>query len=98
MKDTYIFAIPEGKTVIGRENAMRDYLEKRTFISRSHGIITNNKGVVYYEDTSKNGSVLNGNRVTQRIRLTNGDKLYLGHRCDVADNDTSKAAYFVFCL
>ena len=92
------FSIPEGETIIGREYELKDYLKARMFVSRKHGKLINENGAVYYEDlSSTNGSLLNQKRVSEtRVRLINGDRLYLGHNPDLLNNDKSKIAYFIF--
>lgn len=94
----FSYTIPEGETIIGREHELKDYLKDMMFVSRRHGKLIYENGAVYYEDLgSTNGTLLNHRRVSEkRVRLINGDRLYLGHNPDIVNNDRSKIAYFVF--
>lgn len=47
-------------------------------ISRCHGVVRVGEGEVHYEDSSSNGSFLNGKRLSSAARLRDGDVLTIG--------------------
>jgi len=50
-------------------------------ISRYHAVLKMSKGILYIEDNkSKNGTLVNGQKITEAIPLKDGDKIGLGRK------------------
>jgi DNA-binding winged helix-turn-helix (wHTH) protein len=68
----------EGASVIGREPGTSIHIDSPG-ISRHHARIVVTRGEAVIEDLgSKNGTQLNGTRITQPARLSDGDRIGLG--------------------
>lgn len=73
-----IFKLSRGPNVIGRaSDAALQILDDG--VSRHHARIQNDGALVVLEDLgSRNGTYLNGQRITEPMRLSEGDKIQLG--------------------
>lgn len=75
VEESYVLS---GKKVLGRSSAT-DIPIGDPFLSQQHAEFYSENGTYYLKDLgSKNGTVLNGNRVTQDASLKNGDKIEVG--------------------
>jgi pSer/pThr/pTyr-binding forkhead associated (FHA) protein len=74
------FAIPEGGLIIGRDPNHADLVLDHTMVSRRHAQIAPAKdGKLYLVDLqSRNGTHVNGRKITAPVALTTGDKLDFG--------------------
>ena len=89
------FVIPEGETVIGGENTMKEYLESRTYVSGRQCRLFRTSGKLTVTDLdSKNGTYVNNVLITAETMLKAGDELGLGG-CKLEDGRQEKAAYFI---
>ena len=74
------FELPVGTSLtVGRESKVDLSFPGRTDVSRWHARVWEAEGVVWVEDLkSRNGTVVNGEPVTEPHRLANGDILQIG--------------------
>jgi DNA-binding winged helix-turn-helix (wHTH) protein len=74
-----LIQLPDGETVIGREPEAGVSIDS-LHISRRHARIVVSSGRAVLEDLgSKNGTYLNGQRITTPVELTEGDEIGVGH-------------------
>jgi DNA-binding winged helix-turn-helix (wHTH) protein len=74
-----LIPLPDGETVIGREPEAGVSIDS-LHISRRHARIVVSSGCAVLEDLgSKNGTYLNGQRITAPVELTEGDEIGVGH-------------------
>jgi DNA-binding winged helix-turn-helix (wHTH) protein len=74
-----LIALPDGETVIGREPEAGVSIDS-LHISRRHARIVVSAGRAMLEDLgSKNGTYLNGRRITTPVELTEEDEIGVGH-------------------
>lgn len=92
----YAFPIPEGKTIVGREAAMSEYLKKRSFVSRQHAQLNLENGKATVENISRtNFTYVNNQRTTEGIvELKDGDIIGLGGN-EKDGKRQDDAAYFM---
>ena len=90
-----IFEVPQEKTVIGRENVLKEYLCKFCYVSRNHAEISFSDGRLYVKNLSRsNGTYINNVRTDDELHeLKDGDLLSLGG-CTVNGKRQSEAVYF----
>ena len=70
--------LPRGKFLIGRHEEC-DLRPSSDSVSRRHCVITVKDGEVYIRDlNSRNGTVVNGNKITDKTFLKMGDDLQVG--------------------
>ncbi len=78
-KDTSLEA-PEGAFLIGRSTDCHLVVDD-TSVSRIHAAIIYEKGMLWVEDRdSRNGVLVNGDRIAHKKRLTHGDAISIGHQ------------------
>jgi urease gamma subunit len=71
---------PEGSFDIGRANECNLILDDPS-VSRVHATIVNENDTLFLEDRgSRNGCIVNGNRITGRVQLFDGDRITIGHQ------------------
>ena len=92
----YAFPIPEGKTLVGREAAMNEYLTRKSFVSRRHAQLTLENGKATIENISKtNYTYINNEKVADGIvELHDGDIIGLGGN-EKDGKRQDEAAYFM---
>jgi DNA-binding winged helix-turn-helix (wHTH) protein len=74
-----LIEVPNGETVIGREPEAAVSIDS-LHISRRHARIVVASGRAVLEDLgSKNGTFLNGQRITTPVELKDGDQIGVGH-------------------
>lgn len=92
----YIFVVPCGISVIGRENAMKECLQRKSFVSRTHARLIAEDGKLFIENLSKtNYTFVNDKKITEgRTELKLGDEIGLGGM-SINGNRQEQAAYFI---
>lgn len=92
----YAYQLQEGKTVIGREETMADYLSSKCFVSRKHAQLVLENGRVTIENYSKtNFTYVNNEKITDSIvELHDGDIIGLGGN-EKDGKRQDNAAYFM---
>jgi hypothetical protein len=71
---------PEGSFDIGRANECNLILDDPS-VSRVHATIVNENDMLFLEDRgSRNGCIVNGNRISGRAQLFDGDRITIGHQ------------------
>ncbi|MCK9461887.1 MAG: FHA domain-containing protein [Proteobacteria bacterium] len=71
---------PEGTFDIGRSNECNLILDDPS-VSRVHATIVNENELLFLEDRgSRNGCIVNGNRISGRVQLFDGDRITIGHQ------------------
>jgi ribosomal protein L40E len=93
----YTFEINQPCVVVGREQAMGDYLSKKPYVSRSHARIVVESGTLRIENLSHtNSTYINNNRITTDglVVLSDGDEIGLGGFAKDGERQ-SDAAYFI---
>ena len=92
----YIYTIPCGTLVIGRENEMRDALRGKSYVSRVHAKLTVADGKLYIENLSTtNHTYVNNERIPDgRVELKSGDEVGLGGAV-INGKRQDNAAYFL---
>ena len=96
----YIYTIPCGTLVIGRENEMRDALRGKTYVSRVHAKLTVADGKLYIENLSTtNHTYVNNERIPDvgRVELKPGHEVGLGGAV-INGKRQDNAAYFLVGL
>ncbi len=64
---------------IGRDHSNDISLPEDHYVSRNHAWVLKNKGKFWVEDVgSQNGTLLNGQPITERMQLSAGDRLTFG--------------------
>jgi ribosomal protein L40E len=91
----YAYQIPDGKTLIGREAAMSDYLAKKSFVSRKHAQLNLENGKASIENISQtNYTYINNEKITNGFKeLHDGDIIGLGGN-EKNGKRQEEAAYF----
>ena len=94
--DKFIFQIPNGSIIIGREHGMREWLAGKHYVSRIHAKLSVENGKLYVENLSRtNYTFVNNIRIgSGKTQLNPGDELSLGG-ITVNGNRHSDAAYFI---
>lgn len=92
----YVFQLPAGKTTIGREAIMSDYLARKGFVSRQHAELELQECKLTLKNLSRtNYTYVNNQKVSDEVvELKDGDIIGLGgneHNGKRQDN----AAYFM---
>ena len=92
----YIYAIPCGIIIIGREHEMKEALMNKPYVSRIHAKLTAAEGKLYIENLSTtNYTYVNNERIPEgRVELHPGDEIGLGGMAMNGDRQ-EQAAYFV---
>lgn len=75
------FDLPDGATIsIGRDYKSVNLVLEEEGVSRTHSIFSRQRGQVFVEDLSTNGTFVNGERIVKgkKINLTDGDKVQIG--------------------
>lgn len=91
----YAYKIPGNEIVIGRENAMSDYLAAKSYVSRAHAKLTIEDGVLYIENLSTtNFTYVNNKKIVKKTELKSGDELGLGGT-NINGECQPEAAYFL---
>jgi len=71
---------PEGVFNIGRSDECHLILDDPS-VSRIHATLVNENDALFLEDRgSRNGCIVNGNRVSGRMQLSDGDRITIGHQ------------------
>lgn len=91
----YAYKVAGDETVIGRENAMSDYLAAKSYVSRAHAKITLENTSLYIENLSgTNYTYVNNKRIAAKTELKSGDELGLGGT-SIGGKRQTEAAYFL---
>ena len=95
----YIYTIPCGTLIIGRENEMSDALRNKSYVSRVHAKLTVDDGKLYIENLSTtNYTYVNNKRIPEgRVELKPGDEVGLGGAL-INGKRQNNAAYFLVGL
>jgi sigma-B regulation protein RsbU (phosphoserine phosphatase) len=87
MDESYTFALGAGRTSIGRA-ATNDIVLSDQFSSGCHAVIApTERGYALLDQGSKNGTFVNGRRVTGEIDLARGDEILIGSTRIYFDRD-----------
>ena len=92
----YAYEIKEGKTVIGRENEMSDYLKNKSFVSRLHAEFLLENGTLLIKNHSNtNFTFVNNQKIagSEFVALKDGDTIGLGGN-EKNGSRQAEAAYF----
>lgn len=91
----YAYKVTAEEAIVGRENAMSDYLTSKGYVSRTHAKITLENGALFIENlSSTNYTYVNNERISTKTKLEDGDELGLGGT-SVNGNRQNEAAYFL---
>lgn len=92
----YAYPLKPGKTVIGREAEMAEYLSNKSFVSRRHAQISLEDGKVTIENYSHtNYTYINNQKLVDEIlELKDGDEIGLGGN-EKNGKKQEQAAYFM---
>ena len=97
--DGFVFPIPCGELLIGREQGMRECLSSKQFVSRVHARLSVENGDLFIENLSTtNFTYVNNIRIPQgKVKLNVNDEIGLG---GISLNGVRQpgAAYFVVSL
>ena len=75
----YAYRVPAEETVIGRENAMQEYLQAKSYVSRVHAKLSLESGGLFVENlNATNFTYVNNQRIAEKTQLQDGDELGLG--------------------
>lgn len=92
----FVFQVPCGSTIVGREHAMKECLASRNFVSRIHMKLIVEDGQLYVENlNATNFTFVNNVRIPNgRVQLKVGDELALGGLLTNGERQKG-AAYFI---
>ena len=95
----YAYPLQTGKTLIGREAAMSEYLSQKNYVSRRHAQIVFENGIASIENLSEtNYTYINNKKIDQSVlELHDGDILGLGGN-EQNGKRQDQAAYFMVRL
>ena len=83
------------KITIGRENTMSEYLSTKSYVSRSHAVVTIVNNELYIENLSNtNFTYVNNKKITEKTKLNDGDEIGLGGT-NLNGKCQEQAAYFL---
>lgn len=93
---SYVYQVPCGSIVIGREHGMRECLAEKSFVSRVHAKLTVENGILFIENlSSTNYTYVNNSRIGHgKVQLHEGDEIGLGGIC-INGSRQDEAAYLV---
>lgn len=92
----FIFKI-DGEIIVGRENAMQEYLSGKIFVSRKHCRFSVEGDEIFVEDlNSANSTYVNNKKIFGKTKLSKGDEIGLGGAIFNGSRQDN-AAYFVVC-
>lgn len=96
---SYVYPIPVGNIVIGREHGMRECLCGKQFVSRVHAKLSTEDGKLYIENLSgTNYTYVNNIKIPSgKVQLNAGDELALGGIV-INGRRQEEAAYFLVGL
>lgn len=92
---SYAFKVSCQETIVGRENAMSEYLKDKTFVGRKHcQFLIEGEQLFVVDLNSTNGTYVNNERVIEKHVLEDGDELALGG-INKNGKRSENAAYFI---
>lgn len=92
---SYTFEWKDSSIVIGRENAMQEYLCKKPYVSRRHAKLLVEDGMMYIENLSgTNYTFVNNKKIEEKKLVNIGDEIALGGN-ESNGVRQGEAAYFV---
>ncbi len=91
----YVYKMTKSQAVIGRENAMGEYLSAKAYVSRAHARLFLEDGEPYIENLSgTNYTYVNNRKILEKTRLQDGDEVALGGM-NIDGGRQEQAAYFM---
>ncbi len=91
----YAYKLTSDEIIIGRENVMSEYLSVKSYVSRSHAMLSIINGELFIENMSNtNFTYVNNQKITGKTQLKDGDEIGLGGT-NVNGKSQSMAAYFL---
>ena len=91
----FTFKLDGENIIVGRENAMREYLAEKNFVSRKHCRFSVEGDEIFVEDLgSANSTYVNNKKIFGKTKLSKGDEIGLGGAIFNGVRQ-DKAAYFV---
>ena len=91
----YAYTLTADVVTIGRESVMGEYLNSKSYVSRSHAKLSLEDGELWIENLSgTNYTYVNNKRITEKTKLTDGDEVGLGGM-SINGNRQEQAAYFL---
>ena len=92
----YIYHVPCGTVIIGRENNMKECLAEKSYVSRIHEKLIANNGKLYIENLSKtNFTYVNNAKISEgQTELKIGDEIGLGGML-INGKRQEQAAFFI---
>lgn len=96
LDDDFVFELIDKNTIVGRENAMQDYLSVKSYVSRKHAEFLLENGKVFLKNYSHtNYSFINNEKVLSEdfVELHDGDVIGLGGN-ELNGERQNQAAYF----
>lgn len=94
---SYTFSLTEPLYIVGREQAMKENLSTKTYVSRSHAKLTITNGELYITNLShSNFTFVNNEKIADETpkHLADGDEVGLGGLC-LNGTRQDQAAYFI---
>lgn len=98
--DNFTAVLDQPVVIVGRNSELKEYLEKKLYVSRSHAKLTIVAGKVFIENLSKTNKTYVNNALIEEgtpCELANGDEIGLGGMV-LNDMRQSQAAYFTFTI
>lgn len=92
----YAFEFTECETIVGREQAMKEYLSEKSYVSRTHAKFTITDDSMLVQNLSQtNHTFVNNKKIgSDPFRLNDGDEIGLGG-CLINGSRQDSAAYFI---
>ena len=94
MDGQYAYNVTDDVT-IGRENVMGEYLNTKSYVSRSHAKVGVENNELWIENISgTNYTYVNNTKITEKTKLNDGDEIGLGGLA-INGNRQNQAACFI---
>ena len=92
----YIYSVPCGTVIIGREHNMKECLANKSYVSRIHAKLVVDNGKLYIENLSKtNYTYVNNEKIAEgQTELKVGDEIGFGGMT-INGNRQKQAAFFI---
>lgn len=91
----YAYTVTDDEVTIGRESVMGEYLNSKSYVSRSHAKLSLVNDELWIENLSgTNYTYVNNKKIIEKIKLNDGDEIGLGGMC-INGNRQEQAAYFL---
>lgn len=95
MDGQYTYKVTADEMTVGRESVMHEYLNNKSYVSRTHAKLTVKENELWIENLSgTNYTFVNNQKITEKTKLTDGDEIGIGGM-NINGSRQEQAAYFL---